>query len=80
MQPPTICWFQEAIYQLTLFDSLSGAQISTGREGTYNGSEVPVISESFELYPEEDKNYEALVVIESLTGVVNASAQFQIRG
>ena len=59
---------------------MSGAQILASREETYNGSEVPIISEFFELGTEGDKDYEALVVIESLTGVINATAQFQIRG
>ena len=79
LQPPTICWFQEATYQLTLFVGSVGTQnlISPAREGIYSGGEMYTISESFDLgINGRDQDYEALVVIESLTGIVNTTVQF----
>ena len=76
LQPPLICWFQGAIYQLKLLDTLTRVQVPPNRQGTYRGDEIPTVSESYEVGIEKEKDYEAVVVIESLTGTTNTTIQF----
>ncbi len=75
-QPPTVCWFQDASYELTILDASTKVQSLPTRRGRYQGGGIATISEAYDAGVDLERVYDVLVIIDTLTGTKNASSRF----
>ena len=75
-QPPTVCWFQDASYELRILDASTQALSLSTRIGSYRGGGIATISEAYNDGVDLEKVYDAIVIIDTLTGTKNASSRF----
>ncbi len=75
-QPPIICWFQDATYELMILDSTTGIRSLPTRTGNYRGGLVMSISEAYDAGVDMERLYDGLVIITTQTGTRNATAHF----
>ena len=65
------------MYELILFDAVTGSQILHARRGEYTGNEIPIVSELHEFGIDSEKDYKADVIVDSLFSErTNASVLF----
>ena len=75
-QPPIICWFQDATYELRILDSTTGVRSLPTRTGNYRGGLVMSISEAYDAGVDMERLFDGLVIITAQTGTRNATAHF----
>ncbi len=71
-----MCWFQDANYELRILDASTQALSLSTRIGSYRGGGIATISEAYNDGVDLEKVYDAIVIIDTLTGTKNASSRF----
>ncbi len=76
VQPPVICWFQEATYELRIVDTATHTQSLPTRADNYRGGVITTLSEAYDAGVDMNRAYDVVVVIDTLTGTRNATTHF----